>query len=248
MTKLKSKKEIDLMRESGRRLARTIEKVKEKAEPGMKTEELNRLAEQLIKEEGATPSFKGYKGFPAALCTSINEMVVHGIPSDKKIKKGDILSLDLGLCFNGYHADMATTIPIGKIDKKTEKLLKVTKISLQKGIEAFRVGNRLGDIGHAVQSYVEGQGFTVVEGLCGHGIGKEVHQDPQVLNIGEPGTGMEIKEGMVICIEPMVTTGNPSIKYDNEGIKTKNLSAHFEHMIAIVDGKPQILTALDTLS
>ncbi len=242
MTKLKSKKQIDLMRKSGKMLSEIIEKVKKKAESGVKTKELNRLAEKFIKEKGATPSFKGYKGFPAALCTSINETVVHGIPREEKLKEGDILSLDLGLCFNGYHADMATTFPIGEVSKDTKKLLKVTKISLQKGIEAFKAGNRLGDIGYAIQSYVEGQGFTVVEGLCGHGIGKEVHEDPQILNIGEPGKGMKIKEGMVICIEPMVTTGDSSINYDAEGIKTKNLSAHFEHTIAIVDGKPEILT------
>lgn len=248
MTKLKSKKQIAKMKESGKMLSDVIAKVKGKVSPGVTTERLNGLAERLISNKGATPSFKNYKGFPAAMCTSVNNVVVHGIPSDYELKKGDMISLDLGLCYNGWHSDMATTIVVGKTTEKQKELMTVTKKSLKKGIAAFRKGNRLGDVGNAIQSYVENKGFVVVEGLCGHGIGREVHEDPQVLNTGQKGAGLKIKEGMVVCIEPMITTKDPTIQHTADGIKTKNLSAHFEHMIAIVDGKPEILTALDTLS
>lgn len=248
MTKLKSKKQIAKMRKSGKMLSSVIEKVKAKAAVGMTTSRLNTLAERLIREKGATPSFKNYKGFPAALCTSINNVVVHGVPSDYQLQKGDMLSLDLGLCYDGWHADMATTLVIGEVTKKQKKLMSVTKESLEKGITAFTKGNRLGDVGDAIQSHVEENGLVVVEGLCGHGIGKEVHEDPQVLNTGQKGKGLKIKEGMVICIEPMVTLKDSSIQHTADGIKTKDISAHFEHMIAIVDGKPEILTALDTLA
>lgn len=242
MTKLKSKKQITKMRKSGKMLSEVISKVKAKAGPGVTTKDLDSLAERLIREKGATPSFKNYKGFPAAVCTSINNVVVHGVPSDYQLQKDDMLSLDLGLCHNGWHADMATTFVIGKPTKKQKKLMNVTKKSLEKGIMAFKKGNRLGDVGNAIQSYVEKNDLVVVEGLCGHGIGTEVHEDPQVLNTGDKGKGLKIKEGMVICIEPMVTLKDPSIQHTADGIKTRDLSAHFEHMIAIVDGEPKILT------
>ncbi|MGM0439224.1 MAG: type I methionyl aminopeptidase [Patescibacteria group bacterium] len=248
MIKLKNKKEISLMREAGHKLADVTEKIKRKAEAGVTTKELDQLARNIISKKGGKPSFLNYKGFPAAICTSINETVVHGVPSKRKLKEGDILSIDLGLEWKGYHSDMATTFPIGKVNEKTKKLLNVTKKSLDLAIEKSQKGNKLGDIGNVIESYVNKNGFVVVEGLCGHGIGKEVHEDPQVFNTGTPGRGVELEEGFVFCIEPMVTTKNPRIFQSEEGINTKNLSAHFEHTIAIVDGKAEILTALDTPS
>ncbi len=245
MIKLKNKVEIELMKEGGAKLAGIVAKLKTKASPGMTTKALNSLAESLIEKEGGKPSFKGYKSFPAAMCASVNETVVHGIPSSEKLKRGDILSLDLGFYYKGYHTDMATTFPIGDIDEKTQKLINVTKKSLDLGIENSKKGNRLGDIGGIIEEYVKKQGFIVVEGLCGHGIGEEVHEEPQILNTGKRGTGMEIKEGFVFCIEPMITTGNSEIYQEDNGIKTKNLSAHFEHTIAIVNGRAEIITTTD---
>ncbi len=242
MIELKNKKEIELMREGGRKLFSITEIVKKRAEPGITTGKLEELAKDLIFKEGAEPSFLGYKGFPAAICTSVNETVVHGIPSERKLKKGDILSIDLGIEWKGYHTDMAVTFPIGEIDEKKKKLLSVTEKALKKGIAKAKRGNRLGDIGYAIESYVRSRGFVVVEGLCGHGIGREVHQAPQILNTGKPGKGMKIEEGFVFCIEPMVTLKKPGIKHTKSGIKTKNPSAHFEHTVAIVDGNPEILT------
>lgn len=242
MIKLKSKKEIDLMREGGSKLADITRRIKKAATVETTTKQLEDLAKTLIRKKGGRPSFLGYKGFPAAICTSINETVVHGVPSNRKLKEGDILSIDLGFEWKGYHTDMAVTFPIGKIDKKTENLLAVTQKSLDLAIEQSREGNRLGDVGHVIEDYVTKNGFVVVEGLCGHGIGKEVHEDPQVLNSGKPQRGLKMEEGFVFCIEPMVTTKDSKIYHDKEGIKTKNLSAHFEHTVAIVDGKSEILT------
>lgn len=248
MIKLKNKKEIALMREGGSKLASITKRIKKEAKPGVATKELESLARELIDKKGGKPSFLGYKGFPAAICTSINKTVVHGVPSKRKLKDGDLLSIDLGFEWKGYHTDMATTFSIGDVDEKVNKLLNVTKKSLDLAIEISREGNRLGDVGNAIETYIQNNGFVVVEGLCGHGIGKEVHQDPQVFNSGTPGKGMDLKNGFVFCIEPMVTTEDGKISQTTEGIKTKNISAHFEHTIAIIDGKPEILTALDTLS
>ncbi len=242
MIKLKSQKEIELMREGGSKLALISEKIKRGAVAGVTTGSLNKLAKKLIKKEGGKPSFLGYKGFPAAICTSINKTVVHGVPSSQELKEGDILSIDIGFKWKGYHTDMAFTLPIGEVDSETEKLIRVTEESLNLAIKNSKGGARLGDVGYAVEEYVEKSGFVVVEGLCGHGIGKEVHESPQVFNSGRPGRGVKIKEGLVFCIEPMVTVGDPKIKRTKEGIKTKNISAHFEHTVAIVNGKPEIIT------
>ena len=242
MINLKSKKEIEIMREGGSKLASISKRIKKEASAGVTTEDLNKLAQKLMKEEGGKPSFLGYKGFPAAICTSINETVVHGVPSNRKLKEGDILSIDLGFEWKGYHTDMAFTFPIGSVDSETEKLIRITQESLNLAIKKSRGGARLGDVGYAVEECVQKAGFVVVEGLCGHGIGKEVHEDPQVMNTGVRGRGMKIKDGFVFCIEPMVTTGSSKIKHTKEGIKTKNLSAHFEHTIAIVNGKAEVLT------
>ncbi len=242
MIELKNKKEIELMREGGRKLAAIAEKIKSAAEVGKTTKELEKLAKNLISEEGGKPSFLGYKGFPAAICTSINETVVHGVPSGKKLKNGDILSIDLGFEWRGYHTDIAVTFPIGKVDKETEKLIEVTEKSLDLAIKRTKAESRLGDVGNVIETHVKKNGLVVVEGLCGHGIGKEVHEDPQVFNTGTPGKGMKLQEGMVICLEPMVTFKEPGIRQTEEGIKTGDLSAHFEHTVAIVDGMPEILT------
>ena len=242
MIKMKSKKEIEIMQEGGSKLASISKRLKKKASVGVTTESLNKLAQKLMKEEGGKPSFLGYKGFPAAICTSTNETVVHGVPSNQKLKEGDILSIDIGFEWKGYHTDMAFTFPIGSVGSEAEKLIRVTEESLNLAIKKSKSGVRLGDIGHAVEECVKKAGFVVVEGLCGHGIGKEVHEDPQVMNTGMPGRGIKLKDGFVFCIEPMVTTGSPKIEHTREGIKTKNLSAHFEHTIAVVDGKTEILT------
>ena len=233
------------MREGGSKLASIANKLKEDAKPGLSTKKLDDLAKKLIKKEGGNPSFLGYKGFPAAICTSINETVVHGVPSSRELKNGDLLSIDLGFEWKGFHTDMAFTVPIGKVDQEAQRLIKVTKKSLDLAIKVSKAGNRLGDVGSAVEKHVQGSGFVVVEGLCGHGIGREVHEDPQVFNTGTPGKGMELKEGFVFCVEPMVTTEDPQIHHDSQGIKTKNISAHFEHTIAIVDGKAEVLTKTD---
>ncbi len=242
--KTKSKKEISFMREGGRKLAETVLELKKKSVVGKTTKYLDLLAREIISKKGGEPSFLGYRGFPAAICASVNNVVVHGIPSDYKLKEGDILSIDVGLKWRGYHTDMAITFSIGKVDSKTSELIKVTKKSLDLAVKETTGRNRLGDIGNAVESYVKKKGFVVVEGLCGHGIGKKLHQDPQILNTGKPNTGPKIKEGSVICIEPMVTIFNPAIENIPSGITTENLSAHFEHTVAVVKGRPEVLTSL----
>lgn len=242
MIKLKNKKEIEIMQEGGAKLSSISKRLKEEAVAGVRTERLDQLARKLIKEENGKPSFLGYKGFPAAICTSINETVVHGVPSSQKLKEGDILSIDIGFEWRGYHTDMAFTFPIGNINSETKKLIRVTEESLGLAIKKSKSGFRLGDVGSAIENSVKKAGFVVVEGLCGHGIGKEVHEDPQVMNTGVPGRGIELKNGFVFCIEPMVTSGSSKIMHTKEGIKTNNLSAHFEHTVAIVDGKAQVLT------
>ncbi len=246
MIKIKTKKEIEIMREGGRILARVMDELKRKVEPGVNTEELDRVAEALIFKFGAIPAFKGYDNFPATLCTSVNQVIVHGVPSDYKLKNGDILSLDLGLVWKGFFSDMAVTVPVGKVDFEILRLIKVTKKSLKLAIKKARVGNTFGDIGNTIQRYVESQGFNVVRELCGHGIGKDLHEEPQVLNYGKRHEGEEIKEGMVFCIEPMVTMGDWHIKKSPDGFgwetKDNSLSAHFEHTVAITKTGCQILT------
>ncbi len=248
---LKRKSEIELMRESGNIVARILDAVGELVEPGISTWDLEVLANEIIVKEGVKPAFKGYRVgnnvFPAALCVSVNEEVVHGIPSPKRIlKEGDIVSIDFGIEKNGYFGDSARTFPVGKVSKQAEKLLKVTKDALFKGIEQMYPGNRLQDIGAAVQQHVEKHGFSVVRDFVGHGIGRRLHEDPQVPNYGTFGKGIRLKAGMVIAVEPMVNVGTFEVEVLEDGwtvvTQDRQLSAHFEHTIAITDDGPQILT------
>jgi len=249
MVKIKSAAEIKIMAEGGRILAGIIKKLIKETKPGVSTQQLNDLAEELILKSGGQCSFKGYQNYPACLCVSLNEEIVHGLPSSQRIiKNGDLVSLDLGIFYQGYHTDMAVTLPIGRVTPVAQRLIQVTQEALRRGIEKIKPGAHLGDIGQAIQEYVESQGFNVVRELCGHGIGQELHEDPQVLNYGEKGTGLELKEGMVLCLEPMVTVGNWRIKKtkDGYGFKTidNSLSCHFEHTIAVVKNGYQILTKI----
>ncbi|HOK35325.1 MAG TPA: type I methionyl aminopeptidase [Candidatus Pacearchaeota archaeon] len=246
MLTLKSPGEIEVMAEGGKLLAGIMKKLEEKVKAGVPTKFFDELAEELIFKCGGEPNFKGEGGFPATICTSVNEEIVHGIPSERILREGDILSLDIGMKYKGYHSDMAVTVPVGKVSSEAQRLIRVTKKALKRGIKKARIGNTLGDIGNTIQRYVESQGFNVVRELCGHGIGKELHEDPQVLNYGKRHKGLKIQEGMVFCIEPMVTIGDWRIKRskDGQGFETKDgsLSCHFEHEIAITQKGPRILT------
>jgi methionyl aminopeptidase len=245
---LKSKKEIETIREGGKILAEIMEELKNKAISGVTTQSLNDFAEKLIEKKGGTPSFKSYKGFPAALCTSVNEVIVHGVPSQYILKDGDILSLDLGFYYKGFHTDMAVTIPIGNVEGEALRLIRETKKALKRGIKKTRIGNTLGDVGNTIERHVKKSGFITVEGLCGHGIGKEIHEEPQILNEGKRGKGMPLEIGMVFCIEPMLSMGSKEITQsgDGMGIKTfdNSLSAHFEHTLALTEKGVMVLTEL----
>jgi len=246
MIPLKSPKEIEIMRENGRILARIMKVLKETSEPGITTLKLEDLARRLIQEAGATPSFLGFEGYPAVLCTSVNEEIVHVPPSERVLKEGDILSLDLGLFKNGFHVDMAITFPIGEVSFEAKRLIEVTKKALRLAIKKAKTGNTFGDIGNTIERFVRSQGFEVIRDLCGHGIGRKLHEEPQVLNFGKRRKGPEIREGMVFCIEPMVSQGSSQIARTKDGFgwKTKDnsLSCHFEHTIAILKGEAIILT------
>jgi methionyl aminopeptidase len=246
----KSPDEIERMRKAGRIVAHTIEELTGSVKPGMTTEDLDRQAETIIRAEGAVPSFKGYRGFPATICTSLNEEVVHGIPSpDRKIIPGDILKLDVGCIWDGYHADSAVSLFVGGMPPSTEaeKLVRVTEDSLQAGIEALRPGGRLSDVGYAVQQVAEGAGFSCVREYAGHGVGRALHEDPQVPNYGDPGRGPLVRSGLVVAIEPMVNLGTwrTRVLRDHWTVVTADgsLSAHFEHTIAVTDDGPEVLTA-----
>ncbi len=248
MIRIYSENEIEILRQGGKILAKIIEELKKEVKPGVTTKHLNKVAEDLVFSWGAKPSFKGFEGFPSALCTSINEEIVHAVPGKRKLKEGDILSLDLGIRFEGYYTDMAITIPIGRIDKKTRKLIKITKEALKIGIKQTKPGSHLGDIGYAIQKYVEKNGFNVVRELVGHGVGKKVHEEPKIPNYGNPGQGPELKVGMVLALEPMVTVDDWQVEKtkDGWGYKTvdNSLSAHFEHTITITSKGPKVLTQL----
>jgi len=248
MIKIKSPEEIKIMAEGGKILAKIIKELEKKVKQGITTRELDKVAEDLVLKSGGRCSFKGYDGFPNCLCTSINEEIVHAIPSDRILEEGDIFSLDLGILYKGFHTDMAITVPVGKVSSDILRLIRITKKSLKRGIKKMKPGNTIGDIGNTIQRYVESQGFNVVRELCGHGIGREIHEDPKILNYGKRHTGEKIKEGMVLCIEPMITMGDWKLKKskDGHGWETQDgsLSAHFEHTIAVTKDRCKILTEL----
>lgn len=249
MISLKSERELEVIGEAGAIVARVLETVSEHVAPGVSTGELDRIAEDLIHEHpGATPAFKGLYGFPATLCTSVNEEVVHGIPSaERGLEEGDILSVDVGVKLEGYFADAAVTIPVGEVEAGTRRLLDVTRTALERSVREARPGRRVGDIGSAVQEVVEGAGFSVIRELVGHGVGHAAHEEPQIPNFGERGRGQELRDGLVIAIEPMVNVGGRRIRtLDDEWTVVTadgSLSAHFEHTVAVTEEGPRILTA-----
>ena len=245
---LKSQRELNYLRDAGRIVAEALNEVKKAVKPDVTTLEIDRIAEQYIKSKGAVPTFKGYNGFPGNICASVNEEVVHGIPGLKRLKNGDTISIDLGATINGYVGDAAITVPVGQVDAEMKKLIEVTEQSLYKGIEKALVGNRLSDISHEIQTYAEGYGYGVVRDYVGHGIGRNMHEDPQIPNYGLPGRGPRLKSGMTLAIEPMINAGTHEVKTlgNNWTVVTVDgkSSAHFEHTIAITPDGPEILTKL----
>lgn len=244
---VKTSREILIMKEAGKISSSALKLAGEAVEPGVSTYEIDKLVEKYIKSQGATPSFLGYNGFPASTCISINNTVIHGIPrKDCIIKKGDIVSIDIGACFNGFHGDNAWTFPCGDISKEAQNLLDTTKESLYEGIKRARVGNRVGDISNAVQTYAESRGYAVVRQFVGHGVGASLHEDPSVPNFGRAGKGPRLCAGMTIAIEPMINVGSSEVKVLDDDWTTVTvdgkLSAHFEHSVAITNDGPIILT------
>lgn len=252
MVTLKSAAEIERMRASGRIVAEVLSAVETEIGPGVTTVELDRLAESIIRgHEGARPAFKGYGGFPASICASVNDEVVHGIPSkSRRLEEGDIVGIDVGVLLEGYHADAARTFGVGQVAGQTERLLAVTRSALEAGIEAAQPGARLGDVSAAIQNVAESAGFSIVRDLVGHGIGQHLHEDPQVPNFGEPGHGPLLQPGMTLAIEPMINAGSPDVwmAEDRWSISTddNSLSAHFEHTVAITDNGPLVLTRAES--
>ncbi|MGA9174670.1 MAG: type I methionyl aminopeptidase [Thermoactinomyces sp.] len=243
---LKSVKELERMREAGKIVYLTHQELKKAIHPGITTKELDRIAEKVIRGFGATPSFKGYNGFPGSICTSVNDELVHGIPGSRVLNEGDIISLDIGACYDGYHGDSAWTYGVGEISPEAERLLTVTEESLYKGLEQAKPGARLGDISHAIQKHAEDAGFSIVREYVGHGIGQNLHEAPSIPNYGLPGKGPRLKPGMTLAIEPMVNAGKRFVRTlaDNWTVVTTDgsLCAHFEHTIAITDEGHEILT------
>ena len=248
MSQVKTPQEIEIMKEGGKILATVLKELEKIVRPGMTTLELDRAAEDLILSYGAKPAFKGYEDFPYSLCTSVNEVIVHGFASKYALQEGDIVGLDLGVLWKGYNTDMAVTVPVGVVSHEAKRLMMVTKKALRLGIKKARAGITTGDLGHTIQKYIESQGLGVVRDLCGHGIGRAVHEDPQIPNYGQRHKGVELKEGMVICIEPMVTVGDYQLKKakDGYGFATRDgsLSAHFEHTLAITKDGCKVLTEI----
>lgn len=248
MISCKSEKELTYMRDAGRVVAATLAELTSAVSVGVSTQELDRQAEEFIIKAGARPAFKGLYGFPYSICTSVNEEVVHGFPSLRKLVSGDIISIDIGAEINGYYGDSAVTVPVGEVSSGAMRLLKATEEALYKGIKKAREGARLSDISNAVQTCAEGYGFSVVRDFVGHGIGSSPHEDPQVPNFGRPGRGPRLKAGMTLAIEPMINMGTYEVRTlaNNWTVVTLDakLSAHFEHTIAITDNKPEILTKL----
>ncbi len=245
----KSGSEIEKMRRAGLIVAETLRELRSMVEPGVTTRDLDARAEKNIRSAGAYPTFKGYRGFPSSICASVNDEVVHGIPSDRRLREGDVVKIDCGATLDNYIGDAAISIPVGKISPAIEKLLQVTRESLFKAMERMVPGNRLYDVSYAVQEYVERQGYSIVREFCGHGVGQRMHEDPQVPNYGRPGTGPRLKPGWVLAVEPMVNEGSHEIHVLADGwtVKTKDgkSSSHFEHTIAITEDGPVVLTALE---
>ena len=244
----RSQTELEKMRAAGRLVGEVLTELSAMVAPGVTTADLDEAAETRIKQAGATPAFKGYHGYPATICASINEEVIHGIPSGRRIlNEGDVISIDVGASLDGYYGDSAVTLPVGPVSEEAATLLRVTEESLFKAIERVKVGGRVSDIGHAVQKHVEAFGFSVVREFVGHGIGERMHEEPQVPNYGEPGRGPRLAEGMVLAIEPMVNAGKPAVKVLSDGwtavTRDGSLSAHFEHTVAVTADGPWILTA-----
>ncbi len=236
------------MREAGRLVGEVLTLLSSAVAPGVTTADLDAMAEKTIRAAGAQPAFKGYHGYPATICASVNDEVIHGIPSGRRVlDEGDVISIDVGAVLNGYFGDSAVTLPVGHITEEAATLLRVTEEALYKAIEQARPGNRVSDLGHAVQRHVEAYGFSVVKEFVGHGIGQQMHEEPQVPNYGEPGRGPRLAEGMVLAIEPMVNAGRAAVKVLGDGwtavTRDHSLSAHFEHTVAVTGGDPWVLTA-----
>lgn len=246
MIPLKSKEDLEALRKSAGVLAKIMQKLRQQVKTGVSTGELDSLAQELMCQEKAEPAFKGYRGFPANICISLNEEIVHGIPGLRKIKEGDIVSLDLGIKYDGYFSDMAVTVPVGRIEPSLKKLIEVAKAALTRGIKEARENNHLSDISYAIQDYVEKNGFSVVRQFVGHGIGASLHEEPEIPNFGKPHQGPELKTGMVLAIEPMVNMGTWEAEIMDNGwtavTKDRLASAHFEHTVAITEKGPEILT------
>jgi methionyl aminopeptidase len=244
----RSSAEIEKLRRAGRMARELLEEMRKWARPALTTLDLERHVEKRLAQLGARPAFKGYRGYPCCLCASVNDEVIHGIPSERRLREGDIVSLDVGVVLEGYYGDSALTVPVGEISESTRRLLRVTEEALELAIAKARLGNRLGDISAAVQQHVERNGYSVVREFVGHGIGRELHEEPQIPNFGPPGRGPVLKEGMVLAIEPMVNAGGPEVRVlgDNWTAVTADgaLSAHFEHMVAVTRNGPDVLTRL----
>ena len=245
---LKSPEEIEKMAHACRIIAKTINEIRDIVKPGITTEEIERFADDYIRSNEALPAFKGYRGYPASICTSINDEVIHGIPSKRILRDGDILSIDLGVYRDGFYGDGAVTLPVGKIDSDVEKLIRVTEESLYIGIDRAKVGNRVSDISNSIQRHVELNGFSVVRAFVGHGIGRELHEEPQIPNFGLPGRGPRLREGMTLAIEPMVNAGGYEVLILNDGWTAVTIdgkpSAHFEHTVLVTQNEPVILTKI----
>jgi len=249
MVILKRPEQIDKARASNRIVAEVLQTIKDKLKPGMTTRDLDKIADALVAKRGGKPAFKGYRGYPYALCTSVNQEVVHGMPSDRVLVEGDIIGIDFGVWLQGYYGDAAVTLPVGRISERTQRLIQVTEQSLYAAIENAREGKRLGDISAAVQKTVESAGFSVVRDFVGHGIGENLHEDPQIPNFGKAGRGIELQAGMIFAIEPMVNEGRYAVRILEDGwtvvTDDGSLSAHFEHSVAITDNGPDILSRWD---
>lgn len=242
----KSEDEVEAMRKSSQMVAQILAELKTLAKPGLRTRALDEYAEARARELGAVPAFKGYRGYPASLCTSVNEEIIHGIPSPRVLREGDILSLDFGILYNGFYGDAAVTLPVGEVNAEAQRLIAAAEAAFWKGLEQMKIGNRLSDISHAIQDYVESQGFSVIRSFVGHGIGHSLHEEPQVPNFGLPGRGPKLREGLTLAVEPMIAAGNWQEEILGDGwtavTKDRTLSAHFEHTVALTKKGVEILS------